>query len=326
MIFPAGEKIMLLLRSRIPRLVLFFLSVVFLTPLSPVTPNSPPSQATQTPVSLSFEQQNQLRDLAARVLQHADKAGCKQGVCTILVANFTDSSGSTSVLGMQLADAVSEQLAAGAMDIRVADRKRFYEFLETERIPSKFLAEENAERWLAIEQSANAVLVGHLGGNGDKLTLAVQLIDAHFLTGNPRDHREVRKGPQEKVQMTLMGTDEQFRKPAEPFREAPASQAAEDQGALRAGQNGVTVPIGYYAPTPEYTDFARTTKIQGAIILMATVSEAGGAENLKIVKGLPYGLNQASLDAVRKWKFHPATLDGKPVPVQVPIEVTFRLF
>jgi TonB family protein len=317
---------MLLLDSRISRIALVSLFAGFLATLSPANSNAPPAQAPQMPLSLSFEQQNQLRDLAARVLDHADKAGCKKGACTILVANFTDSSGSTSILGMQFADAVSEQLAAGVMDIRIVNRKRLYEFLETERIPSTFLAEENAERWLAIKQSANAVLVGHLGGNGDKLTLTVQLLDAHFLTGNPRDHREGRKGPQEKVQMTITGTDEQFRKPAEPFREAPASQAAEDQGALRAGRNGVTIPIGYYAPTPEYTDFARTTKIQGAIVLMATVSEAGGAENLKIVKGLPYGLNQASLDAVRKWKFHPATLDGKPVPVQVPIEVTFRLF
>jgi TonB family protein len=317
---------MFLLGPRISRLALFLLFAGFFAPLSPATPNAPPAQAPQTPLALTSQQQDQLRELAARILQHADKAGCKKGACTILVANFTDSSGSTSILGMQLADAVSEQLVAAAGDIRVVDRKRFYGFLETERIPSKLLAEENAERWLAIEQSANAVLVGYLGGNGDKLTFTVQLLDAHFLTGNPRDHREVRKGPQEKVQMTIMGTDEQFRKPAEPFREAPASQAAEHQGALRAGRNGVTVPIGYYAPTPEYTDFARIAKIHGAIVLTATVSEAGGAENLKIVKGLPYGLNQASLDAVRKWKFHPATLDGKAVPVQVPIEVTFRLF
>lgn len=317
---------MLLLGSHISRIAFVSLFTVFFVPLSPANPNTPPARAPQTPLSLSFQQQDQLRDLVARVLQHADKASCKKSSCTILVANFTDSSGSTSILGMQLADAVSEQLAAAAADIRVADRKHLYECLETERIPSKLLAEDNAERWLAMEQSANAVLVGHLGGNGDKLTLTVQLLDAHFLTGNPRDHREVRKGPQEKVQMTITGTDEQFRKPSEPFREVPGPQADEDQGALRAGRNGVTVPIGYYAPTPEYTDFARTTKIQGAIVLMAIVSEAGGAENLKIVKGLPFGLNQASLDAVRKWKFHPATLDGKAVPVQVPIEVTFRLF
>jgi TonB family protein len=317
---------MLLLGSRISRLALVLIFAGLLAPLSPANPNTPSAQAPETPLSLSFQQRDQLRDLAARILQHADKAGCKKGACTILVANFTDSSGSTSILGMQFADAVSEQLAAGARDIRVADRKRLYEFLETQRIPSKLLAEENAERWLAMEQSGNAVLVGHLGGNGEKLTLTVQLLDAHFLTGNPRDHREVHKSPQEKVEMTIMGIDEQSRTQAEPFSEASASKVAEDQGILRAGRDGVTVPRGVYMPTPDYADPARIAKFQGSLIVLVTVSEEGRAEDLRVLHGLLFGLNQHALNTVRTWKFRPATLDGKAVPVQVPIEVTFRLY
>jgi len=316
---------MLLLPSRVSRIALVLLFAAFLATLSPANPNTPPAQAPQTPLSLSSQQQDQLRDLAARILQHADKAGCKKGACTILVANFTNSSGSTSILAMQLADAVSEQLAAGAMDIRIADRKRFYEFLEAERIPSKFLAEDNAERWLAMEQSANAVLVGHLEGGGDRLSITLQLLDAHFLVG-PREHREVRKGPQEKVEMTIIGIDEPSRMQAEPFGEASASKLAEEQGIQRAGVHGVTVPSGVYMPTPDYTDPARIAKFQGSLIVLVTVSEEGRAEDLKVLQGLPFGLNQHALNTVRTWKFRPATLDGKTVPVQVPIEVTFRLY
>ena len=316
---------MLLLRSCVswPALILLFAG--FLNPLSPAAANVPPAQAPQAPLALTYQQQDQLRDLAARVLQHADKAGCKKSACTILVANFTDSSGSTSMLGMQLADAVSEQLAAATKDIRVADRKRLYEFLETERIPSKFLVEDNAERWLAMEQSANAVLVGHLDGGADKLIVTLQLLDAHFLVG-PRGHREVRKGPLQRVEMTIIGTDEQFLKPAEPFREASVSQAAEERGILRAGVHGVTVPSGVYMPTPDYTDPARIAKFQGSLIVLVTVSEEGHAENLKVLKGLPFGLNQKALNIVQTWKFRPATRDGVAVPVQVPIEVTFHLY
>jgi TonB family protein len=316
---------MLLFVSRISRLALSLPLSALLVSLSPATPNLPRRQAPPTPPLLSFEQRDQLRDLAARVLQHADKAGCKKSACTILVANFTDSSGSTSTLGMQLADAVSEQLAAAAGDIRVVDRKRLYTFLETERIPSKFLAEDNAERWLAMEQSANAVLVGHLDGGGNRLTVTLQLLDAHFLVG-PRERREVRKGPQETVQMTITGVDEQSRMAAEPFREASASKVAEDQGILRAGKNGVTVPSGVYMPPPDYTDPARIAKFQGSLVVLVKISEGGSAEDLKVLHGLPFGLNQTALDTVRTWKFRPATLDGKPVPVQVPIEVTFRLY
>jgi TonB family protein len=316
---------MLLLGSRISRLVLVFLFAGLLATLSPAIPNAPPAQAPQTPLSLSFEQQDQLRNLAARVLEHADKAGCKKSACTILVANFTDSSGSTSIFGMQLADVISEQLASAARNIQIVDRKRLYEFLETERIPSKFLAEDNAERWLAMEQFANAVLVGHLDGDGDKLTVTLQLLDAHFLVG-PRERREVRKGPLEKVELTITGVDEQSRMAAEPFREASASKVSEDQGILRAGKNGVTVPSGVYMPTPDYTDPARIAKFQGSLIVLVKISEEGRAEDLKVLHGLPFGLNQHALNTVRTWKFRPATLDGKPVPVQVPIEVTFRLY
>jgi len=316
---------MLLLGSRISRLVLVFLFAGLLATLFPAIPNTPPAQAPQTPLSLSFEQQDQLRNLAARVLEHADKAGCKKSACTILVANFTDSSGSTSIFGMQLADVISEQLASAARNIQIVDRKRLYEFLETERIPSKFLAEDNAERWLAMEQFANAVLVGHLDGDGDKLTVTLQLLDAHFLVG-PRERREVRKGPLEKVELTITGVDEQSRMAAEPFREASASKVSEDQGILRAGKNGVTVPSGVYMPTPDYTDPARIAKFQGSLIVLVKISEEGRAEDLKVLHGLPFGLNQHALNTVRTWKFRPATLDGKPVPVQVPIEVTFRLY
>jgi protein TonB len=124
----------------------------------------------------------------------------------------------------------------------------------------------------------------------------------------------------------MTGTDEQLRKPVEPFKEVSASQVAEDQGILRAGVHGVTVPRGVHMPSPSYTDFARTAKIQGTIVLLITITEDGHAENLEVLKGLPFGLNQAALNTVRTWKFRPSTLEGKPIPVKVPIEVTFRLY
>jgi protein TonB len=113
---------------------------------------------------------------------------------------------------------------------------------------------------------------------------------------------------------------------AEPFREVSASKVPEDQGILRAGKNGVTVPSGVYMPTPDYTDPARIAKFQGSLILIVTVSEEGHAADLKVLQGLPFGLNRTALETVRTWKFRPATLDGKAVPVHVPIEVTFHLF
>ena len=126
--------------------------------------------------------------------------------------------------------------------------------------------------------------------------------------------------------MTIIGIDEPSRMQAEPFGEASASKLAEEQGIQRAGVHGVTVPSGVYMPTPDYTDPARIAKFQGSLIVLVTVSEEGRAEDLRVLHGLLFGLNQHALNTVRTWKFRPATLDGKAVPVQVPIEVTFRLY
>jgi TonB family protein len=43
-----------------------------------------------------------------------------------------------------------------------------------------------------------------------------------------------------------------------------------------------------------------------------------------VLKGLPLGLDQAAVDAVKRWKFKPGTLNGQPVPVIFTLTVNFR--
>ena len=282
------------------------------------------AQAPQSPMALSSQQQEQLRDLASRVLQHADKAGCKGNSCTILVANFTGPSGSTSILGIQLADTVSAQLATEAKGIHIADRRKLQAFLEKERIQSKLLEDDNAARWLAMGQSANFVLVGYLKGERDKLTVRVQLLDASRIP-NPKENRTMKMGPVEEASLTMTDAAGEL-DPAEPFSKAPDPPATAGTTVYHAGVRGTTVPENIYNPNPPYTDTARKVKFQGTLILSLIVSEEGLVQDLWIVRGLPFGLNQAALDTVRNWRFRPSTLEGKPVPVQVPVEVTFRLY
>jgi len=180
----------------------------------------PKAYAQQSPSTVGVLQTEELKDLAARVLQRADKAGCEAGQCTILVVNFIGPTGTTSKLGMQLADTVAEQLAATALNIRVADRKRLQEYLEKERIPSKSLDEDNAARWLAIEQSANAVLVGHLAGQRGKLSLRLQLLDAHHLVASAKERRNALISPSEEAALTMTDQAGEIGS-AEPFSANP---------------------------------------------------------------------------------------------------------
>jgi TonB family protein len=55
------------------------------------------------------------------------------------------------------------------------------------------------------------------------------------------------------------------------------------------------------------------------------VGPGGLPRNIKIARSLSPEFDAAAIDAVKKWKFDPATKDGNPVAVQINVELTFRL-
>jgi protein TonB len=59
--------------------------------------------------------------------------------------------------------------------------------------------------------------------------------------------------------------------------------------------------------------------------VQAIVTKEGDVQDVKVLKGLPMGLDAAAAEAVKKWKFKPATLNGKPVDVYYNLTVNFTL-
>jgi TonB family protein len=97
-------------------------------------------------------------------------------------------------------------------------------------------------------------------------------------------------------------------------------------GVFRPGRGGVGEPVCIYCPDPKFTEEARKAKYQGSVLLRIIVTPDGRATNISVVRGLGMGLDENAVEAVRGWKFRPAMgPNGKPVPVEVYIEVTFRL-
>jgi TonB family protein len=99
---------------------------------------------------------------------------------------------------------------------------------------------------------------------------------------------------------------------------------------ISKGSQSFSSPIEFpkclRCPDPSYTPEARASRIEGHVVLMATVTEKGEAESIGIVDGLGGGLTGQAVEVVRTWQFKPAVgKDGKPIPTRVPIEVTFRL-
>jgi TonB family protein len=99
---------------------------------------------------------------------------------------------------------------------------------------------------------------------------------------------------------------------------------AEPEGPIRVGGD-VQPPVKVSAPSPQYTEIARKARIQGVVIVEAIIDKEGKVTNVKVLKGLPMGLDTAAADAVKKWTFQPATLNGKPVAVIYNLTVNFRL-
>ena len=96
-------------------------------------------------------------------------------------------------------------------------------------------------------------------------------------------------------------------------------------GVFRVG-GGVSPPKTLYAPDPEYSEEARKAKFQGTCVLWLIVGPDGRPRDIHIARSLGLGLDEKAIEAVKQWKFEPAMKDGKPVAVQINVEVDFRLY
>jgi TonB family protein len=89
---------------------------------------------------------------------------------------------------------------------------------------------------------------------------------------------------------------------------------------------GVTAPRAVYDPEPEYSEEARKVKHQGIVVLSLVVDAQGHTRDIHVARSLGMGLDEKAIEAVKKWKFTAGTNNGVSVPMQVNIEVNFRLY
>ena len=103
-----------------------------------------------------------------------------------------------------------------------------------------------------------------------------------------------------------------------------APPVAEPEGPIYVGGD-VKAPEKILSPQPQYTEIARKARVQGVVIVQAIIDKEGNVTNVKVLKGLSMGLDDEAVKAIKKWKFQPATLNGKPVDVYYNLTVNFRL-
>jgi len=75
---------------------------------------------------------------------------------------------------------------------------------------------------------------------------------------------------------------------------------------------------------PEYPAMAKAQHVSGGVTIDALIDSNGRVARMKVLSG-PTLLEQAAMDALRQWKYEPAKLDGKAVPMHLTVTIQFRL-
>lgn len=113
-----------------------------------------------------------------------------------------------------------------------------------------------------------------------------------------------------------------------PLDPAPAPQASPVQTTVQPKKIGGSVlppkPLHYAAP--QFSPTARALKYGGNVLVNIWVMPDGTVTHLSVVRAAGIGLDEIALDAVQQYQFAPATQDGKPVTVELNIEVNFAIF
>jgi len=78
------------------------------------------------------------------------------------------------------------------------------------------------------------------------------------------------------------------------------------------------------AVPPAYPALAKNQHVSGNVLIDALIDANGRVTTMKVVSG-PTLLHQSAMDALKQWKYRPATLDGNPVPMHLTVTIQFRL-
>jgi periplasmic protein TonB len=97
-------------------------------------------------------------------------------------------------------------------------------------------------------------------------------------------------------------------------------------GGVRQVGGGVSAPKLIYQPEAEFSEEARKAKVTGNVLVSLIVDESGNVIRAHVLKGVGMGLDEKALEAVRQYRFKPALENGKPVKVEVNVEVNFQIF
>lgn len=105
----------------------------------------------------------------------------------------------------------------------------------------------------------------------------------------------------------------------------PGSGGGTGGGVYNVGGD-VSAPQLIYQVEPEFSEEARKARFQGNVVVGLIVDASGHPTHVHVLRPVGLGLDEKALAAVEQYRFKPATKGGRPVPVQLNVEVNFQIF
>ena len=84
-------------------------------------------------------------------------------------------------------------------------------------------------------------------------------------------------------------------------------------------------PVPMKTPPPIYPEALKREGGSGVVAVTIVIDEKGTVIKATVAKSSNDGLNEAAIEAVKKWKFKPAQKDGEKVKVRVTVPISFSL-
>ena len=83
-------------------------------------------------------------------------------------------------------------------------------------------------------------------------------------------------------------------------------------------------PKATKSPDPDYPQIPADAEPNGVVVMLVGINPKGRVELVHVLRSSNDAFQKSAVSTVKTWKFSPAKKDGKPVPVQVTVEMRFQ--
>ncbi|MGA2370541.1 MAG: energy transducer TonB [Candidatus Korobacteraceae bacterium] len=87
---------------------------------------------------------------------------------------------------------------------------------------------------------------------------------------------------------------------------------------------GIKPPKATSAPDPKFPDLPADAEPRGTVVMLIGVNTKGHVEAVRVLRSDEQAFETTAVATMKKWKFKPAQKDGRPVPVQITVEMKFQ--